>query len=204
MPIDTLANVKVHLGVSGSADDTLLGELMDAADAYVEEYCGRSFVGGSFTEDHPGGADTLFLKNYPVASVTAVKVDPGRQFAAGTTLDPSAYVVHADRGVIVSAGGPFVPSRPGWAVRYGDFPAAVRVTYTVATGAVPAAVCRAYAELVGHWYRQVVTHTATGQCNVGSATDGTTVTTYAWGQSVGYAVPDGVIQLLELYRVPKV
>ena len=72
MTIDSLSDVKTALGISGSGDDALLTELQTAADSFVESFCGRVFDGGTFTEDHPGGGHLLFLKNFPVASVTSL------------------------------------------------------------------------------------------------------------------------------------
>src|SRR5947209_6122486 len=108
MSLDTLANVKLRLGVTTAADDGLLSALMDSADQFVADFCGRDFAGGTFTEYHPGDAAVAFLRNYPVQSVTAVKVDPAYGFGAETILPATAYVVHADRGVIQSLAGPFL------------------------------------------------------------------------------------------------
>jgi uncharacterized phiE125 gp8 family phage protein len=202
MSLVTLSDVKTHLGITTAADDALLAQLQAAADDFVEQYCQRSFAGGSFTEDHPGGGRFAFLRNYPVTAVTSVQVDPDRTFGPETALDPTNYFVHADRGVVESLGGPFVPSRPGWPVGADDFPGAVRVAYTTATGQVPAAVGRAYAELVGHWYRQVKTQVSTGQLDYLQQTNGSVVTEYPWGLSGGFRVPAGVLQLLGPYRVP--
>ena len=83
-----------------------------------------------------------------------------------------------------------------------DFPGAVRIAYTTATGQVPAAVGRAYAELVGHWYRQVKTHSSLTFLNQLQQTSSGVVTEYPWGQSGGFRIPTGVLQLLERYRVP--
>jgi hypothetical protein len=129
-----------------------------------------------------------------------VKVDAARAFGAETVLDPSRYFVHAERGVIEHLDGRFVNS---WT---GDAPGTVRVVYEVATGCVPAAVCRAYAELIGHWFRQAKTAAATGQTNVLSTWDsgGTLQAAYPWGQAGGFKVPDGVVQLLAPYRDPAV
>lgn len=198
MNLDTLANVKLHLGITTSADDSLLAQLQTAADAFIEEHCGRTFTGGSFTEDHPGGGRAVFLRNFPVSVVTSVRVDTNRVFGSEATLDTSDYLLHADRGVIEALNGPFVPSRTS----ANDFPGAVRVAYSTPSSQVPPAVTRAYAELVGLWYREAKTATATGQQHVVEQTDGTTVTRYPWGQSGGFKVPAGVLQLLELYRVP--
>src|SRR4051812_17178048 len=151
MSLDTLANVKVRLGVTGSADDALLGLLQDSADAWVANHCGRDFAGGSFTEYHPRATGFGFLRNYPGQSVTSLRVDTGYGFGATTELPASAYVVHAERGVIQSLGGAFVP--PPRAGAWEAAPRAARVEYATATGAVPADVKEAYALLVGHWYR---------------------------------------------------
>lgn len=198
MSIDTLANVKLHLGITTSADDALLTQLQAAADAFIEEHCSRTFGGGSFTEDHPGGGRAVFLRNFPVSAVTSVKVDTARGFGAETTLDASDYILHADRGVIESIDGPFVPSHTS----ANDFPGAVRVAYATPSSQVPAALSRAYAELIGHWYREAKTAVATGQQNLLQQTSGSTVTQYPWGQSGGFQLPAGVLQLLEPYRVP--
>ena len=193
MALDTLTNVKTHLGVIGTADDALLTKLQDAADDFVTRHCGRTFTGGSFTEDLPGGGRVLVLTNYPIDAVTSVNVDPSRTFAATTVIDPTDYFVHADDGTIESLGGPFGPP---------DAPGAVRVVYTTATGQVPGSVVRAYAELIGHWFRQVKTHVSTGQLDLIQQTSGTTVTQYPWGQSGGFRVPAGVLALLAPFRVP--
>src|SRR3954453_1093302 len=100
MPIDTLANVKLILGVTGTADDTLLDALRAAADEFIPRYCGRGFCGGAFTEYHAGGRRALFLTNYPVGAGPAGGVAPLRLFGTETTLDPTRYYVHSDRGVI--------------------------------------------------------------------------------------------------------
>src|SRR5438552_19155157 len=109
MSLDTLANVKTRLGITTSADDALLGLLQNSADQWISNYCGRDFGGGTYTEYHPGGSEFIHLRNFPVQSVSSVKVDPGQVFAAGTAWSPTAYVVHNERGVIQSVVGPFAP-----------------------------------------------------------------------------------------------
>jgi uncharacterized phiE125 gp8 family phage protein len=197
MPIDTLENIKTHLGVASATDDDLLSKLQTAADSFIEEYCRRTFTGGSFTEDHPGGGRMVFLRNYPVSAITSIHVDPDRGFGSETELDSEQYYLHADRGVIESLDGPFVTGG-----RSGAFPGTVRVAYSTPTSQVPQAVARAYAELIGHWYRQAKTHVATDHQNLLQETDGTAVTEYPWGQSGGFRLPAGALQLLQTYRVP--
>lgn len=200
MPLDTLANIKTGLKLSGSADDDLLTRLLAAAESFVEQHTRRAFAGGTFTEYHPGGAKVLFLNNYPVSGVSEVRVDAAREFDPTTAVPTDRYILHPARGVVESTDGPFVPSLPGWDVPADAFPNAVRVEYTTATGQIPAAVGRAYAELVGHWYRQTKTAAATGQLNVIEQSG----TVYPWGQSVGFKIPEGVKELLRPFRGPTV
>lgn len=198
MPLDTLANVKLHLGVTGSGDDAILDLLRTAASDAVARYCGRAFDGGSFTEYFDGGARLLVLANYPVQSGTEIRVDPGRFFAVESILPTERYVVRADRGLVtLAAGGPFVAGASIHA-----YPQAVRVSYSTATSAVPESVLRANAELIGHWFREVKTWTATSQQNVLTQTNSGVVTEYPWGQSGGFHLPKGVKALLEPFRTP--
>ena len=69
MALLSLPDLKLHLGVTGSADDDLLNQLQSAADGFIAEYCGRAFEGGSFTELFAGGGRLLVLHNFPVTAV---------------------------------------------------------------------------------------------------------------------------------------
>ena len=208
MSLDTLANVKLRLGITTSADDGLLSALMDSADQWVAGYCERDFAGGTFTEYHPAGGTLVFLRNYPVQAVTSVKVDAAYGFGPETARPATAYVVHADRGVVQSLTGPFLPcgrglpaaGAPPWA----GAPRAAQVVYTTATGAVPADVKEAYAILVGHWYRHVKTQVAASYQNVTQQTFGDATAIFAKDQIAGLPLPDDVHRLLAPYRVPLV
>ena len=199
--IDTLANVKAAMLVSGSGDDTLLNRLLTGADAFIASVTGRDFAGGTFTETHPAGRAILFLRNYPVTSVTGVKADATRQFGSDTVRAADTYVLHADRGLIESLTGPFLPPRGG--VR-DDWPAAVQVVYATATGAVPAPVSEAFGQLVGHWYRQAKTFADQEYQMLLERTNGTAGKVWSWSLASGLKLPPGVRELLAPYRVPVV
>src|SRR5262245_37446803 len=172
MSLDTLANVKSRLGVTASADDSLLTLLMNSADRWVSNYCGRDFGGGTYTEYHPGGSEFVHLRNFPVQSVTSVNVDPGYVFGPNTILATSAYTAHLERGVVQSLVGPFAPraDRQGLVNRHvynwTRGPRVVQVVYVVATAAVADDILEAYAQLVGHWYRRVKTQAGTSYVNL--------------------------------------
>jgi hypothetical protein len=196
--IETRDNVKASLLIAGSGDDDLLNWLMDAAAGYVRDLTGRDFDGGTFTELHPAGRATLFLRNFPVTSVTSVKVDAARLFGVETARPADSYVLHADRGVIESLAGPFLAPRGR-----DDWPAAVQVVYATATGA-PAAVKEAFAQLVGHWYRQAKTFSDQEYQMLLERDGGTSAKTWSWSLTRGLTLPPGVRELLEPYRVPPV
>jgi len=208
MSLDTLANVKLRLGVTASDDDSLLAALMDSADQFVAEFCGRDFGGGSFTEYHPGDTAVAFLRNYPVQSITSVKVDPAYGFGSETVRPATAYVVHFDRGIVQSLTGPFLPlwaglpvfNMPAWM----RAPRVVQVVYATATGTVPADVREAYALLIGHWYRYVKTQVASGFQNIYRQTAGGTTVIFARDQIAGGALPPDLSRLLGQYRVPPI
>lgn len=197
--IASLSDVKTALLISGTTDDTLLTNLLSAADAFVAQHTGRDFAGGTYTEAHAAGTSVLFLANYPVTSVTSVKVDSSRAFGSDTLRDADTYVLHADRGVIESLTGPFLAPRGG--VR-DDWPGAVQVVYATATGAVPAPVQEAFYQLIGHWYRQAKTFADQEyQMLLSRTSDGKT---WSWSLTSGLKIPSSVRELLAPYRVPAV
>lgn len=206
MSLDTLANVKARLGITTSADDTLLGLLQESADAAVANYCNRDFAGGSFTEYFAGGSEFVHLRNFPVDTVTSVKVDPAYVFGTDTIIPATGYVVHSERGVIQSLGGPFLPCGRAALVNadvrdWTRGPRVVQVVYATLTGQVPGDVKEAYARLVGHGYRKVKTEAASNYQNVAQQKYGDTFVIFA---APGGGLPADVIELLKPYRVPLV
>jgi uncharacterized phiE125 gp8 family phage protein len=195
MAFQSLSDLKTVLAVSGSSDDPLLQSLQTTAEAAVEAHCRRNFTGGTFTEFFAGGSHLVFLRNYPVAAITEIRVDVDRVFGAETVQEATSYHLLADRGVIQCRRGRFVVGASP-----NQYPGAVKVVYTTATGQVPAPVAHASAELVGHWYRQAKTHAQRNHLNTLQETYAGTVTQYPWGQSGGFRWPAGVLQLLEPYR----
>lgn len=201
--IDTLENVKTSLLISGSDDDDLLDRLRDAADSFITDFTGRDFAGGTFTETHPAGRSLVFLRNYPVASVTSLKVDASRQFGSETVWSADRFVVHANRGVIESVCGPFLWPRSGCR---DDWPEAVQVVYDTATSAVPSSVKQAFCELIGHWYRFAKTasnqeHQMLGKRIIVDG-EGNSEKEWPWNLASGVPLPAIVRQLLAQYRVP--
>lgn len=207
MSLDTLANVKTRLGITTSADDSLLTLLMNSADRWIPNWCGRDFGGGTYTEYHPGGSAFLHLRNFPVQSVTSVKVDPSYGFGADTVVSATSYTVHTDRGVVQSLVGPFAPQadRQGLVNRtVGSWvrgPRVVQVVYSVASG-VANDILEAYAQLVGHGYRRVKTQAGANYLNAVQQKFGEAATVFTQEQIAGLPLPPDIRLLLGPYRVP--
>lgn len=73
----SLTNYKVHAGISGTAEDTLLQMMLDAASMAIRRACNRNettgFENGTFTEKYDGtGIETIQLREWPVTSITSV------------------------------------------------------------------------------------------------------------------------------------
>ncbi|HLW66885.1 MAG TPA: phage head-tail connector protein [Gemmataceae bacterium] len=208
MSLDTLANVKTRLGITTSADDTLIGLLQDSADSWIGNYCGRDFIGGTYTEYFPGNTEFLTLANFPVTSVTSVNVDPAEVFGSNTIIDPSTYVVHSERGVIQSKVGPFVAPYRNPALVNADraiwtrSPRAVQVIYSTATGNVPNDVKEAYAQIINHWYCQVKTQVAAGFQNLSELK--LDDMTYRFDQLAHLPIPPEIERLLAPYRTANI
>ncbi|HEV3145064.1 MAG TPA: phage head-tail connector protein [Gemmataceae bacterium] len=208
MSLDTLANVKTRLGITTSADDTLIGLLQSSADSWIANYCGRDFIGGTYIEYFPGNSEFLMLTNFPVTSVTSVNVDPAEGFGSTTIIDPTIYVVHSERGVIQSKVGPFVAQYRHAGLVNADraiwtrSPRAVQVVYSTATGNVPNDVKEAYAQIINHWYRQVKTQVATGFQNLGELKLGDML--YRYDQLAHLPIPAEIERLLAPYRTANI
>jgi hypothetical protein len=205
MPLDTLAHVKTRLGLTSSADDALLALLQDSADSFVAQFCRRDFAGGTFTEYHNGASIYAFLRNYPIVSVTSLRVDCAGTFAADSEWPTSAYVVQTERGVVQTLVGPFVPMPErslldNTVPAYPWAPRAVRVVYTTAVDSVPAEVLEAYAQLVGHWYRRIKTQAGVQFKNVTQQKLGDATSIYSKDQIAGLPLPPDVYTLLRPYR----
>lgn len=77
--LTTKEKVKTQLGISGTTHDTLLDELIKNATASIERYCKRNFTRGTYTEyfDTEKFENKLFVRNFPVISLTSVKYRGG-------------------------------------------------------------------------------------------------------------------------------
>lgn len=104
--LTTAASVKTYLDISASTWDSLLATLVTSCSVWIENYCGgRRFKnsGTDVTEILDGdpeffGSKVLFLKNYPIISVTSIS------YATGTLGSPNWNVYDSANYYVKNAG----------------------------------------------------------------------------------------------------
>ena len=103
----TLADVKDFVGidVKGSANDAVIVDLIDRVTAGFEKYCDRKFESRTYTERYDGdGSDHLYLKNFPITSVSGIFDDSDWAWAASTELTSTTYRIEDEIGIVRKSG----------------------------------------------------------------------------------------------------
>lgn len=145
----TLADVKLHLRVDITDDDTLIMSLLRAARLYVEQICRprRALVAQTWlyvADDFPSGP--LELRVVPLQSVTSVQYVTD----AGVTATVSSADYHVD--TYRQPGRIVLKSTANWpSVTLADVNG-FRVTFVAGETVVPDQLKQALLLLIGHWY----------------------------------------------------
>ena len=140
----TLAKVKEYLGITDTASDTLLTDLLARLQAAAETYLDRKIEQATYTEQYDGdGTDRLVTLQWPIISVTTLHDDTDRAFGASTLIAAADYVLYKDRGVIRLDGLTFASGIQN-----------VKVVYVAGYATVPTDLAQALIELVADRFRQ--------------------------------------------------
>jgi len=143
----SINDLKHHLRVDISADDDYIETLIRAANAYIEEYTGFTFVETTYKEGFKAYAE-LKLAKAPVIEVDKVEYLDGANEWQEETLSKFDLDNPQDRQAVLTmkpdnAWGPIN-------VRSNLHP--VRVTYKVGTETIPPLYQHAVKLCVGTWY----------------------------------------------------
>lgn len=158
MALVDLDTYKSLTGVTGSAQDTRLQLLLNAAIAAVRAYCQQHFEQASYTEYHSGnGTRKLALRQLPVTAITGVWLDPTGFYDVPATSFTSATQLTEGTDFVLDRGVDGSTSKSGLLLRIGaDWPRTqgvrlygrlaveqhpafgnVKVTYTAGYATVP-------------------------------------------------------------------
>jgi len=147
----TLADMKAHLRVDGTDEDTYIMSLITAARRQVEDRTWRSLGTETWRQELDGFPDVIELYRCPVAGITSLKyidADGALQTMANTDY----------RSDLNSAPARLFPAYGSvWPVTRSD-PVAVQITYTTSQDPEPQ-LLHAIKLLVAHWFenREAVT-----------------------------------------------
>lgn len=102
--LDTLANVKTRLGITGSTYDTFLTQQITLVSDTIEAYCRRKFISASYAQtfyyNDYSPTSTAELFHFPITAVASIVEDD-------VTLSATDYRLNKPAGVIVRTAGSF-------------------------------------------------------------------------------------------------
>ena len=97
MALITTAQAKTHLGVTGSDDDDVIGDMIGAATEAMEQACRRHLDPATVTEYLDGTGSRLLWLNEPPDGghdgITSIHSDSARAWAAASLVDSDDYYV---------------------------------------------------------------------------------------------------------------
>jgi len=104
--LTSLANVKEIMPNANATLDDELNALIESVSRRAENFIGRDFEQTSRTETYDIGRRTkaIFLRNYPIISVTEIKNHIRRDFAAASVMDSDLYAVDSETGRVFFEG----------------------------------------------------------------------------------------------------
>jgi hypothetical protein len=102
--LTTLSNVKTYMGITGTASDNRINQLIPAASKIVQEYCEREFLSATYTERYDGNAVGLnggyiWLNNVPVTAITSITFEPDFSVLS-ETVTGSNFSYDPDTGLV--------------------------------------------------------------------------------------------------------
>ena len=136
-----LADIRSFLGIptAQTAKDPLLESALDAYNKMIEDYLCVPMINLTYTaEKYDGdGTDTLFLKHYPIVSVTTLTLD-------GTAIVAADYLIYSTEGFIRYDDGIFTKDYQN-----------ISITYSAGHGATRADVSDALKLALKTWVARV-------------------------------------------------
>jgi hypothetical protein len=150
MPLVSLENLKDELGIAreDNTQDVLLQAIVTAVLSVWDNMTNRTWESGSKTEYYDCSAHTtkIFLRNWPVTSVTTIHDDPDWAWAADSLIPTADYQTDTEKGIIHYMGEFYTGSQN------------VKVVYTAGYSAVtvPAWWKQLIVRQAAHWSRQAI------------------------------------------------
>lgn len=172
MAITTISAFKTHAGISGSAEDAFLTQILLQVEASLQRHIGRQIEAATVTEYYDGdGTNSLWLRRTPVQSITSVYQDEDARYASADSPFPAStlltagtdYALRVDQptgGATASMCGRLYRIGTVWSrpfARRGDLLVSspgdpignIKVTYVAGWSSVPADIVLAVHQMLG-------------------------------------------------------
>jgi len=97
--LTTLVATKVWVAIASGVTtfDALIEIYIDAVCAQFNNYTKRLLKSRTLTEYYEGnGTPDLYVRQYPITSITSIHIDNDRAYGAATLIDPTKYVLYDD------------------------------------------------------------------------------------------------------------
>lgn len=95
--LDTLANVKLRLGITVSTYDTFLTQQITLISDVIEAYCRRKFITANYRQtfyrEDCQAANRFELFQFPVTALTSIEED-------SVAVDSDLYRIHSPTGIV--------------------------------------------------------------------------------------------------------
>jgi hypothetical protein len=107
LAIVTLTEYKTHAGITGTADDTRLQDILDEAHAALRRMCNRDLSNGfesaTRTEDYETDSGEIGLREFPITSITSI-TPINDDNTLGDAVDSTTYRVDLRFGLVTYNG----------------------------------------------------------------------------------------------------
>ena len=141
--LTSLSKLEDFIGDIPAANETFASRLITGVSRQIESYCKRKFGSHLVTSElhsHGGLTDSLVLRDYPVVSISEVKI-------GGTVQLAATYLLEADDGLLRRRDGDAAIAWPRGTSN-------IQVTYTAGFATIPADLEQAATIQVAYAYAQ--------------------------------------------------
>jgi len=137
--IASLADVKLHLNISTTAQDSWLDKTIASMTKKIETFCNRRFKAATYTEFHDGNGKRgfIYVFNPPVGTVSVLAEDADRTFDSSTVFATSTYISYTSEGKVELLTGADNVSTEINPVIFGKGQQNVKIVYTGGYADIP-------------------------------------------------------------------
>lgn len=109
-----VSEYKLYKGINSDNDLDTIISLIPAISTFIKSYCGTSFIDyktNPKTEYWSEGGSYVFLKEFPVDTITSVKESTDNQVTSTLLVENTDFYVDYTKGYIISANGVCFPEK---------------------------------------------------------------------------------------------